>query len=368
MATISNSHDIVDVGLSVKAMLELDGGVVTEDLRSYFRPNAVKNILSRRKPVPLNVKKCQDYDPTKDTYYSDWWRGEDGMCGINVPDLGSADAWSYNAPRGTEDEPCRLNDFLGYATLEDVEGELFSFSLPNNVDVGSSLEVSLVVNGISEWTLGLADLFDAVCVRMTCEGLSVTKEFSSAAGTHQMTFTSEELSSVGAVDGSTLSVEVFGKKNGVEKSLKYAEDVVTAKNVSVRGALPYYPQIRVTSVKRNPSDPVLVTIQGLTLAIAGRTPEGDTLEGGTLEMSVLGIYLHNGTYQDAMDSNDYYAASFVEIPTLEVASGSIASHRITSLELTDSVVADGKLYAKMSFLWIDVLSGREIALATIDVV
>lgn len=368
MATISNSHDIVDVGLVVKAMLELDGGVVTDDLRSYFRPNAVKNILSRRKPVPLNVKKCQDYDPTKDTFYLFWWKGSDGMCGINIPDLGSADAWSYNAPRGTEDEPCRLNDFLGYATMEEIDGDLFSFSLPNYVDVGSSLEVSVVVNGVSEWILGLFDLFDAVCVRMTCGGLSVTKELSTEEGTYQVTFTSEELSSVGAVDGSTLSVEVFGKKNGVAKSLKYSESVVTAKNVSIRAALPYYPQIRVASVKRNPSDPVLVTVQGLTLAIAGRTPEGDTLEGGILEMSILGIYLHNGTYQDAMDSNDYYAAGFVEIPTLEVASGSIASHRITSLELTDSGVAYGKIYAKMSFLWIDVLSGREIALATIDVV
>lgn len=70
------------------------------------------NMWAKYKPVDYN-----SVAPDRD---GEWWKGTDGMCGINVPSQsGGLDQiydqpWTYNPPNGGATAPYRLADFDGY--------------------------------------------------------------------------------------------------------------------------------------------------------------------------------------------------------------------------------------------------------------
>lgn len=79
-----------------------------------------------------NINKWSKYKPVRYNSVApnrgvgaDWWRANDGNCGLNVPNYTTMSAlftalrsgaimWDYLPPLGTTGQPCRLADFRGY--------------------------------------------------------------------------------------------------------------------------------------------------------------------------------------------------------------------------------------------------------------
>ena len=372
MAVIPNDIELMDVETTLKPLLESDGGVVGRNLVSYFTPDAVKNILAKRKPVSLAVNKCQDYESSLDGYYAEWWKGADGLCGILIPnwsDTGSeGDVWSYAPPVGTEASPYRLGDFRGYATSDESNIKMIEFTTPNTSNIGRSFDVSVVVEGGDDYTLCLADIFDSLHLTVRAVGgtQSVTKDFSTSRGEYQFTFTAAEISSLNASGGTNLIVQIFGRKNGVNKNLRYSVDAVTVRNIALRIALPFYTEIRVGNVVRNLVNPTSITISTITAMLAGRDADGNILDGGTLEDSVFLCYLHNGVFADAINGGDSYICNIVEVPSLSVASNKSVLHKTSEISITDDLFLEGYNYNKMTIVWLSGLYG-ELSSVTSDV-
>lgn len=75
------------------------------------------------------INKWAKYKPVRynfsDNRPSDWWKAQDGNCGLNVPVYTTIEAlitaiknntamWNYMPPRGGSSEPFRLGDYRGY--------------------------------------------------------------------------------------------------------------------------------------------------------------------------------------------------------------------------------------------------------------
>lgn len=86
-------------------------GYPSTDLGTLCRCNNV-NMWSRYKPVPF------PHDSVN--AYPNWWQGNYGRCGINIPDVGSnfdqmmTANWTRDIPAGGSAAPFRLGDFRGY--------------------------------------------------------------------------------------------------------------------------------------------------------------------------------------------------------------------------------------------------------------
>lgn len=119
MAIIPNTN--VRLAENIRDVLNSAGGSVTNDIITFFQDRAKINKWSIFKPVPLS-----DNDPY-DRW--DWFKGNDGKCGLDVYATSSMSAmanyvlgnsesarWKYVAPRGGVDEPLRCGDFKGYDT------------------------------------------------------------------------------------------------------------------------------------------------------------------------------------------------------------------------------------------------------------
>lgn len=88
------------------------------------------NMWSRFKPTraPENNEKILNNNT--------FWKGADERCGFVLPVLSggawSLSNWGYDKPRGTADEPYRLDDFRGYEHDANVTLPPF-YSIGNNV-------------------------------------------------------------------------------------------------------------------------------------------------------------------------------------------------------------------------------------------
>lgn len=107
-------------GDDIRDTLNANGGSVSNNTLSFFTESANINWSSKYKPVRYPA----DF-PSK----SEYWRAEDGNCGLSpasttsyssIPSMmdGDMNGWTYNPPRGVtsyRNEPYRLGDFRGYA-------------------------------------------------------------------------------------------------------------------------------------------------------------------------------------------------------------------------------------------------------------
>lgn len=104
----------------IRDTLAANGGSVSNDTTTFFTTAAKINPWSKHKPVALSSDFCQDFDSSRADYDDDWWKGNDGKCGLSWSDqfttskieqLKTAN-WSYTPPSGSY--PKRLGDFAGY--------------------------------------------------------------------------------------------------------------------------------------------------------------------------------------------------------------------------------------------------------------
>lgn len=103
----------VNLATEVRDVLNANGGSVSNDITTFFKPNANTNIYAKFKPVPYPA------DFVDDKYR---WYGNDGWCGINVPNANGSSGldsvvdseWSWDYPTGGSSEPLRLGDYRGY--------------------------------------------------------------------------------------------------------------------------------------------------------------------------------------------------------------------------------------------------------------
>ena len=116
----------------IRDTLAANGGFVNNDVASAFKETANINKWSRHKPVRLAVNFCQDFDSSAPNYDADWWKGTSRTFGLKIPYLsattrlndaaykiinhmpGMPPNYTYELPRGGENEPLRIGDFAGY--------------------------------------------------------------------------------------------------------------------------------------------------------------------------------------------------------------------------------------------------------------
>ena len=102
----------------IRDTLNANGGSVSNDATTFFTTAAKINPWSKHKPVPILSKNfVQDFDSSRSDYDADWWKGDDGKCGLswsvytNTNDVKGKN-WTYTPPSGSY--PKRLGDFAGY--------------------------------------------------------------------------------------------------------------------------------------------------------------------------------------------------------------------------------------------------------------
>lgn len=171
MAVIPNSN--VNLATNIRDVLNAAGGSVTNDVITFFKPEAKINPFSKHKPVVLNTNFCQDFDSSKPNYDADWWKGNDNMCGlifkvvINRDDIvssqdGGMNGWSYRLPKGGSSEPFRLGDFCGYDS--DANPPLYNFTVyPTTVSKNETITGTCLQNVGSLSELSFADTSLSSC-------------------------------------------------------------------------------------------------------------------------------------------------------------------------------------------------------------
>ena len=133
--------------------------ITNDDISDTLRHHGGIDMFSKRKPVPLKVNFCQDFDENKPDYLPEWWRGKDGNCGISIPVFttmdevgdvtnGTLNGWTYIEPKGGEDEPFRMGDWAGYCAI--AEPPFKSFSVPERVEQGGVLTCQFTYNPITQ--------------------------------------------------------------------------------------------------------------------------------------------------------------------------------------------------------------------------
>lgn len=145
------------------------GGFVDyNDAESFYSTDAKIDMFSKRKPVPYSKISCQDFDTSKEDYDKNWWKGNNGDCGISIPvyttmdgvgDVtnGTLNGWTYTPPNGSSLEPYRLGDFARYSAIADAPFK--KFNIPERVGQGTTVNCLFEYNIVSEGdtSLNLSD-------------------------------------------------------------------------------------------------------------------------------------------------------------------------------------------------------------------
>ena len=104
----------------IRDTLNANGGSVTNDVQTAFKPDAKINKWAKYKPTQFQKDFPQDDD------LDQYWTAYDGNCGLNIPHAEftdplsilklyfKPDTWKYNLPPGNTIYPFRLTDFGGY--------------------------------------------------------------------------------------------------------------------------------------------------------------------------------------------------------------------------------------------------------------
>lgn len=125
MAVIGTSNiNVQDIGTVLN---EAGGNVNINQPLTFFAADANINKWAKYKPVPYTKNFCQNFDSSRSDYDANWYKGNNGLCGIKVVvdssitgtsiyDEYRKRTWEYDAPDGGSSEPYRLSDFCGYDT------------------------------------------------------------------------------------------------------------------------------------------------------------------------------------------------------------------------------------------------------------
>lgn len=137
----------------IRDTLNSNGGAVTNVVATAFQEGAKINVWSKHKPVIYSKTFCQDFNQSAINYDANWWKAEDGNCGLNPKVLnnfsevventdGEMNGWVYKIPNGTNLQPRRVGDFAGYYSK--AEPPIYNMRVtPSQVASGSSTGVSI---------------------------------------------------------------------------------------------------------------------------------------------------------------------------------------------------------------------------------
>ena len=129
---------------------------------------------------------------------ADWWRANDGNCGLNVPNYTTMSAlftalrsgaimWDYLPPLGTTGQPCRLTDFRGYEHTAQPPmiplnlADIYYASLGTMgcaLDLRVPSEYELTINDIG-YTWNLGEMYFGVAISK--QGSSIFKYMTESA-------------------------------------------------------------------------------------------------------------------------------------------------------------------------------------------
>lgn len=97
---------------TIRDTLNASSGVVNNNTWTAFQTTSGIDMWAKYKPV--------GYTADFPAYDSGWYKGNDKLCGLNIPNVNGDPepiknaTWSYNPPKGGQTEPFRLGDFRGY--------------------------------------------------------------------------------------------------------------------------------------------------------------------------------------------------------------------------------------------------------------
>ena len=163
------------IGLASNSVNVLCAGKLPAENISASRINK----WSKYKPVRYN-----SIAPDR-SINGDWWKAENGNCGMNVPNYTTmADMfaalragtlmWEYLPPLGTTGQPCRLADFGGYEHT--AQPPIVSDKLAAKYYISSSsVGASATVRSPGETELTLSDLGNAVNLGNCYFGAAISK-------------------------------------------------------------------------------------------------------------------------------------------------------------------------------------------------
>lgn len=180
------STTLIEAPVSVDTVREVLGEKST-DIASLCASENV-NMWSKHKPVKYKTKVVVPFDD-KD---GDWYKGENGDCGIvynrngaenNLASLYSKATWTYDQPEAKDDYPKRLTDFYKYCDYAapfawpscSGEKEVFynTFSGSTVYEDGTAVTpLTVGINNVSDLCVTLSDLQDVVDVDNTTASLS----------------------------------------------------------------------------------------------------------------------------------------------------------------------------------------------------
>ena len=151
-------------GDEIRDILTENGGMVDDELETFFTLEAGINMWSKYKPVISSVLFY-----SKEEWINRAYKGQSGTCGLYIPFdnnlsvfrsmvKNGSDKWIYEPPYGGENAPYRLRDFRGYCSdaSNPVGGVMTNGYRDDNGMVEFNIEV--VHGSDSETNVSLSDL------------------------------------------------------------------------------------------------------------------------------------------------------------------------------------------------------------------
>lgn len=376
MASFTKKENITPE--DIRDFLNSYGGSVSSDPESFFTTAAKINMLSKHKPVAYSKDFCQDFDASKPDYDPTWWKGNDGMCGLNIPttnamvsSTSSDKLWTYNLPKGGTSEPFRLGDFIGYTPQNDANTPDLILPRPTTIRIDNyTTNFGDVIIGNDYNRVCALDIFDKICMSMRAEGKStiITSEITPVVSNKlYFSFTSSQKAQLGAVEGGYVNYHFYGKmKDGTLRSLRYNNSAVTVDKMRVFSNKPYEAKIGVDSVVNAGYG---IYVYNLRFILDASYCAGNINEQESLYNTAILIYPYNGeNYSDYEDSRTTPVMRTVMLNAdLRVAEGQIVEHS-EGYEIfidTDVLVRPDNL-TKLMFIW-KKLNGEAIAKLAVNV-
>lgn len=231
---------------------------------------------------------------------SDWWRGDDGRCGINLPATSivvqsSSDdpLWGYNAPQGGSSQPLRQADWNNYDANASHDWGVISAG-GRVVKGGNSYTVAMNMTTPNQSSLTYAEVVypahseDRGGLWLAFYRANVTNptvvekraDYDTATGKNTITLTQSELNSLGLTVGGRMCIHFFGRVGDNPVSLRNHADTPTVWHATVVGSYPYEYNLRGgwLLVRGTSSPYYLYHVQATINAQSG---QGGTLAAGT---------------------------------------------------------------------------------------
>lgn len=310
------------------------GGSCTNDIKTFFTNGAI-NPGNKYKPVPLAVDFCQDFDSSAANYYANWWKGNDGFCGYNIPttSVGATvdGVWSYNPPSGGTSEPFRLGDFRGYRpqAYTDMFGDFDLSSIYVNGMYGATANYTWYPP--NDEFLVYADIFSDLRLSLVGRSYTATKSVTSSGSVE---FTSTELALIGQGNspGEKIKAHFYGAIGDTLYSLRNTNATRVIWDVIIRTMDPYVPKLSVGSITLTTD---YVVIKNLVATLDATYAEGGTL---AKDNSIV-IYEYQG------DDYDFKTNPNNAQPIWNTMLNAITVEKDASVDTT--VISDSTLYTQI---------------------